>query len=87
MTPSLFLRVRRAEIGSHHHIAGPYFAAYVAKMACGRDNRRLSNGEQNLMTAKAALAHPVSGSGRAIGSARKMREALSYLESHIFMFL
>jgi hypothetical protein len=25
--------VRRAEIGIHHHIAGPYFAAYVAEMA------------------------------------------------------
>jgi hypothetical protein len=52
--------VRRAEIGIHHHIAGPYFAAYVAEMAWREDNRRVSNGEQYLMTASAALKHPVS---------------------------
>ena len=55
-----FSRVRRAEIGIHHHIAGPYFAAYVAEMAWRDDNRRVSNGEQYLMTASAALKHPVS---------------------------
>ena len=41
---SFFSRVRRAEIGIHHHIAGPYFAAYVAEMAWREDNRRVSNG-------------------------------------------
>jgi hypothetical protein len=25
--------LRRIEIGIHHHIAGPYFAAYVAEIA------------------------------------------------------
>ena len=55
-----FSRVRRAEIGIHHHFAGPYFAAYVAEMAWREDNRRVSNGEQYLMTASAALKHPVS---------------------------
>jgi transposase-like protein len=57
---SFFSRVRRAEVGIHHHIAGPYFAAYVAEMAWREDNRRVSNGEQYLMTANAALKHPVS---------------------------
>src|SRR6202042_976604 len=57
---SFFSRVRRAEIGIHHHIAGPYFAAYVAEMAWREDNLRVSNGEQYLMTASAALKHPVS---------------------------
>jgi hypothetical protein len=58
---SFFSRVRRAEIGiHHHHIAGPYFAAYVAEMAWREDNRRVSNGEQYLMTASAALKHPAS---------------------------
>jgi hypothetical protein len=47
---SFFSRVRRGEIG----IAGPYFAAYVAEMAWREDNQRVSNGEQYLMTAKAA---------------------------------
>jgi len=57
---SFFSRVRRAEIGIHHHFAGPYFAAYVAEMAWREDNRRISNGEQYLMMASAALKHPVS---------------------------
>ena len=36
------------------------FAADVAEMAWREDNRRVSNGEQYLMTASAALKHPVS---------------------------
>jgi hypothetical protein len=60
-TPSRFSReCARAEIGIHHHISGPYFANYVAELAWREDNRRVSNGEQYLMTATAALKHPVS---------------------------
>ena len=57
---SFFSRVRRAEIGIHHHIAGPYLAAYAAEMAWREDNRRTSNGAQYLAVVNAALAHPVS---------------------------
>jgi transposase-like protein len=57
---SFFSRLRRAEIGTHHHIAGPYLAAYAAEMNWREDNRRLSNGEQYLTATNAALAHPVS---------------------------
>lgn len=57
---SFFSRIRRAEIGIHHHISGPYLAAYSAEMAWREDHRRVSNGEQYLMTVGAALAHPVS---------------------------
>jgi transposase-like protein len=57
---SFFSRLRRAEIGIHHHIAGPYLAAYANEMAWREDNRRVSNGEQYLMIADAALKHPVS---------------------------
>lgn len=57
---SFFSRLRRAEIGTHHHIAGPYLAAYSREMAWREDHRRVSNGEQYLMVANAALAHPVS---------------------------
>jgi hypothetical protein len=57
---SFFSRLRRAEVGTHHHIAGPYLNAYALEMAWREDNRRLSNGEQYLMTVKAALDHPVS---------------------------
>lgn len=57
---SFFSRLRRAEIGTHHHIAGRYLGAYAAEMAWREDNRRASNGEQFLLASKAALAHPVS---------------------------
>ncbi len=57
---SFFSRIRRAEIGIHHHIAGPYLQAYSQEMAWREDNRRVSNGEQYLMAADAALRHPVS---------------------------
>ncbi len=57
---SFFSRVRRAELGIHHHIAGPYLASYAAEMAWREDYRRTSNGEQYLVVINAALAHPVS---------------------------
>ena len=60
MAESFFSRLRRAEIGTHHHIAGRYLAAYATEMAWREDNRRVSNGEQFLMVAGAAMAHPVS---------------------------
>ena len=57
---SFFSRIRRAEIGIHHHISGRYLSAFASEMAWREDNRRVSNGEQYLMAANAALAHPVS---------------------------
>ena len=57
---SFFSRLRRAEIGTHHHIAGPYLAAYSSEMAWREDNRRRSNGELYLAMADAALKHAVS---------------------------
>jgi transposase-like protein len=57
---SFFSRLRRAEIGTHHHIAGPYLNAYAAEMAWREDNRRVSNGEQYLIAVNAAASHPVS---------------------------
>ncbi len=57
---SFFSRLRRAEIGTHHHIAGPYLAAYAAEMDWREDNRSVSNGEQYLLAANAAAKHPVS---------------------------
>src|SRR5258706_15957993 len=44
---SFFSRLRRAEIGMHHHIAGPYLKSYADEMAWREDNRRRSNGELN----------------------------------------
>lgn len=60
MAESFFSRLRRAEIGTHHHISGRYLAAYASEMTWREDNRRVSNGEQYLAVARAALNHPVS---------------------------
>lgn len=57
---SFFSRLRRAEIGTHHHISGKYLAAYASEMAWREDNRRISNGEQYLAVTAASLNHPVS---------------------------
>jgi len=57
---SFFSRIRRAEMGIHHHIAGPYLNAYAREMSWREDNRRVSNGAQFLRATGAALAHPVS---------------------------
>jgi hypothetical protein len=57
---SFFSRIRRAEIGTHHHISGRYLNAYASEMAWREDNRRVSNGEQYLTVTRAALNHPVS---------------------------
>lgn len=57
---SFFSRLRRAEIGVHHHFAGRHLVAYANEMSWREDNRRVSNGEQYLMVTGAALNHPVS---------------------------
>jgi transposase-like protein len=57
---SFFSRLRRSEIGTHHHIAGPYLSFYAGEMAWRENNRRVSNGEQYLAMVGVALAHPVS---------------------------
>jgi len=41
-----FSRLRRGELGHHHHIAGPYLVRYAQESAWREDLRRTSNGEQ-----------------------------------------
>jgi len=41
-----FSRLRRGELGHHHHIAGPYLVRYAQEAAWREDLRRVSNGEQ-----------------------------------------
>jgi transposase-like protein len=60
MAESFFSRLRRAEIGIHHHFAGPYLNAYADEMAWREDGRRNSNGVQYLAVIDAASKHPVS---------------------------
>jgi transposase-like protein len=57
---SFFSRLRRAEAGTHHKIAGRYLGAYACEMAWREDHRRESNGVQFGRTMAATAAHPVS---------------------------
>jgi transposase-like protein len=50
-----FSRLRRAEIGIHHHIAGAYLLRYAQESSWREDNRRVSNGEQVNRVAALAL--------------------------------
>lgn len=68
---SYFSRLRRAEVGTHHHIAGPYLAAYATEMAWRENNRLVSNGGQYQMVVGAALKHPVSRSWKGYWQRRK----------------
>ncbi len=43
---SYFSRLRRSEIGHHHHVSGPYLLRYAQESAWREDNRRVSNGDQ-----------------------------------------
>ena len=43
---SFFSRLRRGEIGHHHHVAGPYLLRYAQEAAWREDNRRVGNKEQ-----------------------------------------
>lgn len=57
---SYFSRLRRMEVGTHHHIAGPYLNAYAQEASWREDNRRVDNGKQTAMVLDAALAANVS---------------------------
>jgi transposase-like protein len=57
---SFFSRLRRAEIGIHHHIRRRYLSAYANEMAWRENNRRVSNGAQYLLTVHAVAHHPIS---------------------------
>jgi hypothetical protein len=52
--------MRRAEIGHHHHIAGPYLLRYSQEAAWREDHRRVSNGEQVEGVVGRALSFPPS---------------------------
>jgi len=57
---SYFSRLRRMEVGTHHHIAGPYLYAYAGEAAWREDNRRTDNGSQAMLVTGAAMASRVS---------------------------
>ena len=53
---SFFSRMRRGELGHHHHVAGPYLVRYAQEAAWREDNRRVSNGDQVRQTVDLALS-------------------------------
>jgi transposase-like protein len=52
-----FSRLRRGEIGHHHHISGPYLVRYAQEAAFREDARRVANGEQVTRVAELAMAN------------------------------
>ena len=50
-----FSRMRRAEIGHHHHIAGAYLVRYAQERSWREDHRRVSNGDQVDMVSSLAM--------------------------------
>lgn len=46
MAESYFSRLRRGEIGHHHHVAGPYLLRFAQEAAWREDHRRDANGSQ-----------------------------------------
>jgi transposase-like protein len=55
-----FSRMRRAEIGHHHHIAGAYLLRYAQEATWREDNRREANGSQVTRLAGLAMANKPS---------------------------
>jgi transposase-like protein len=60
LAESFFSRLRRAEVGHNHHIAGVYLARYAQEAAWREDNRRVANGEQVTAVATLSLRRPPS---------------------------
>lgn len=57
---SFFSRMRRAEIGHHHHISGAHLLRYAQEAAWREDHRRVANGTQVKAVATLAMAAPTS---------------------------
>jgi transposase-like protein len=57
---SYFSRLRRAEIGQYHHVAGPYLDHYACEMSWREDHRRINNGAQFVAVGCLSLGHPSS---------------------------
>ena len=70
---SFFSRMRRAEIGHHHHIAGPYLVRYAQEAAWREDHRRVDNGKQVRGVMGLAMACAVRVTGAGIGSGPALR--------------
>jgi hypothetical protein len=82
-----FARMRSAEIGIRHHVAGAYLLRYGQKRSWRGDNRRLSNGEQVNRLAALSFKRSKSVDLVAIGSGtRKMFMPEQKLHTHEEVF-
>ena len=71
MAEEYFSRLRRAEIGHHHHIAGAYLLRYAQEASWREDNRRVTNGEQmRTVAASRNEARAFGGFQRILAAAR-----------------
>jgi transposase-like protein len=57
---SFFSRMRRGEIGHHHHVAGPYLIRFAQEAAWREDHRRDPNGSQADRVVTLAMRHKPS---------------------------
>ena len=57
---SFFSRMRRGEIGHHHHVAGPYLIRFAQEAAWREDHRRDPNGFQADRVVTLAMKHKPS---------------------------
>lgn len=55
---SFFSRLRRMEVGTHNHIAGPYLGGYVGEATWREHHRRVDNGRRTELLGVAATASP-----------------------------
>jgi hypothetical protein len=55
-----FSRLRRAEVGHYHHVAGVYLVRYARETAWREDHRRVDDGRQIMAVSGLAMAAPVS---------------------------
>lgn len=67
---SFFSRLRRMEVGTHHHIAGKYLGIYARKASWREDNRRVDNGKLAWLALLQCVRELVA-SGRVNGSGRR----------------
>jgi transposase-like protein len=79
-TESFFARLRRAELGTHHHIAGPYLLGYANECSWREDRRRYSNEENYSDLLRLTTTHRVSRQWKGYWQRRK--EAARWLSLH-----
>jgi transposase-like protein len=73
---SFFSRLRRAEVGTHHHI-GRYLTAYAGEMAWRENNSRASNFERYTSVVAMASAHRPPSQWKGYWQRRKPKPASS----------